>query len=69
MEASEEETLKNAKFDYTKLQTSLQTLKTSLPDLQPEAFNETMLEFVKIFNVIGSAIAFAFKGTYLNSKA
>lgn len=70
MEASEEETLKTAKFDYLKLQNSLQDLKTSLPDLQAEAFTTSMLEFVKIFNVIGSAIAFAFKGNsiQLNSK-
>lgn len=61
MQASDEETLKTAKFDYLKLQTCLQDLKTSLPDLQPEAFTGAMLEFVKIFNVIGSAIAFAFK--------
>jgi hypothetical protein len=65
MDHSDEEKLKNAQFDHEHFLKYLQEVKTTIPDIQPEPFLNTMTECVKMFNVIGSAIAFAFKGKKL----
>ena len=65
MEHSEEEKLKNAQFDHERFLQHLGEVKDSIPDIQVEPFLNTMTECVKMFNVIGSAIAFAFKGIKL----
>jgi len=66
MDRAEEENLKSAKFNHEKLLKYLEEVKESLPDINAESFLNAMLEFVKIFSIIGSAISFAFKGnTYL----
>lgn len=62
MDQSEEENLKSAKFDHQRLLKCLEEVKESLPDINSESFLNAMLEFVKIFSIIGSAISFAFKG-------
>jgi len=61
MDKSEIESLQNGKFDYVKLLKYLHAIQDTLPDIEPEAFLNAMVEFVKIFGIIGSAIAFAFK--------
>jgi len=65
MDRVEEESLKSAKFDHEKLLKYLEEVKESLPDINAESFLNAMLEFVKIFKIIGSAISFAFKGKLL----
>ena len=62
MNRTEEENLKNAKFNHEKLLKHLQEVNDSLPDIDSDAFLNAILEFVKIFGVIGSAFSFAFKG-------
>jgi len=61
MDRAEEENLKTAKFNHEKLLKHLEQVKESLPDINSESFLNAMLEFVKIFSIIGSAISFAFK--------
>jgi len=61
MDRTEEENLKNAKFNHEKLLKHLQEAKDTLPDIDSDAFLNAILELVKIFSIIGSAINFAFK--------
>jgi len=49
-------------FDYKDLLSSVKELKESLPSVAPEPFYRTMLEFVKIFDFMGSGLQMAFKG-------
>ena len=53
------------KFDYKDLLKSLADLKASLPIVDSNPFLQTMLEFVKIFDVMGSGMQMAFKGLFL----
>ena len=62
MDRTEEENLKNAKFSHERLLKHLQAVKDSVPDIDSDAFLEAILEFVKIFGILGSAFSFAFKG-------
>jgi len=48
-------------FDYKELLTSVKDLKDSLPNVAPEPFYKTLLEFVKIFDFMGSGLQMAFK--------
>lgn len=65
MDHNDEEKLKNAQFDHERFLQYLEDVRNSIPDIQPEPFLNTMTECVKMFNVIGSSIAFAFKGIKL----
>jgi len=49
------------KFDHKVLLKNLEDTKNSLPNLDPEPFYKTMLEYVKIFDAMGSALQMAFK--------
>lgn len=62
METTDSDLQKTGKFNHEVLIKSLTEVKGTVPDIKPEPFLQTMNEFVKIFQVIGSAIAFAFKG-------
>jgi hypothetical protein len=64
MDAKEEEDIQKATFSHEKLMKALEGIHKSLPDIDPVPYCECMLEFVKIFNIIGSAMAIAFKGEY-----
>jgi len=50
------------KFDYKELLKNLVELKASLPVVDSIPFTQTMLEFVKIFDFMGSGLQMAFKG-------
>lgn len=64
MDSKEEEDIQNAKFSHERLMKNLEGIHKSLPDIEPQPYLDTMIEFVKIFNIIGSAMAIAFKGKY-----
>jgi len=49
------------KFDHRALLKSLQETKESLPSLKPEAFYDIMLEFGKIFRIMGSSLDMAYR--------
>jgi len=51
-------------FDYKDLLNSVKELKGSLPKVAPEPFYKTLLEFVKIFDFMGSGLQMAFKGFF-----
>ncbi len=57
-----EEDLTKAKFNHHKLQEYLEEINKSLPDIDPKPYTNCMIEFVKIFNIIGSALSIAFQG-------
>jgi len=61
MDKSEEDNIKHAKFCFETLQKSLQGVNASLPDIDPVPYCDTMIEFVKIFNQMGSALSIAFQ--------
>ena len=50
------------KFNHETLLKSLQEVNNSLPSINSEAFCQTMLEYVKIFDSMGSGLQVAFKG-------
>lgn len=57
-----EENLKKQRFNFDNLVNNLEAINKSLPDPEPKPFLETMLEFVRIFNIMGSAMSIAFQG-------
>jgi len=57
-----EENLKKQSFSYENLVKNLEAVIQSLPDPDPKPFCEAMLEFVRIFNIMGSAMSIAFQG-------
>jgi len=50
-----------ARFNYKVLLADLENLKNSIPSIDRVAFSETILEFVKIFDLMGSGLQIAFK--------
>jgi hypothetical protein len=67
MDPKEEEEIQKANFNHETLFKALEGIHKSLPDIEPAPYYACMLEFVKIFNIIGSAMAIAFKGMYFFS--
>ena len=62
MEKSEEANLKNASFNSQNLIKYLEEINASIGDIPTNSWNNAMLEFVKIFNSMGSAMSMAFSG-------
>jgi len=56
------------KFDYKDLLKNLLELKASLPVVDSIPFYQTMLEFVKIFDFMGSGLQMAFKGFFFSNQ-
>lgn len=54
-----------AKFNPEALLKSLQEVNNSLPSINSDAFSQAMLEYVKIFDSMGSGLQVAFKGFIL----
>jgi hypothetical protein len=60
MDKQEEDSLKLQKFNMDILAKNLEEVNKNLADIPTEAWNNAMLEFVKIFNQMGSAMSMAF---------
>jgi len=60
MDKSEEDRLKYEKFNADILLKNLEEINKSLGDIPTEPWNNAMIEFVKIFNQMGSAMSMAF---------
>ena len=65
MDMKEQESLKKEKFDYTKLVGVLKELTADLSDINPSLFWKLLMEVVKIFNEMSSALSIAFQGEIL----
>jgi len=61
MEDKDGDDIKKQPFSYEKLVLNLKGVNASLPDPDPKAFTNVMLEFVRIFNTMGSAMSIAFQ--------
>ena len=53
---------KKEAFDYKRLDALLTEITADLSDVNPELFWKILLEFVKIFNEMSSALSLAFQG-------
>lgn len=60
MDKAEEDKLKTQKFNQETLIKNLEDINKNLGDIPTESWNNAMLEFVKIFNQMGSAMSMAF---------
>ena len=66
MEKSEETNLKISSFNSENLIKYLEEINASIGDIPTNSWNNAMLEFVKIFNSMGSAMSMAFSGLISN---
>lgn len=62
MSAKELDAIKKGKFDYTTLVSLLKETTSDLSDINPELFWKILIEVVKIFNEMSSALSIAFQG-------
>lgn len=63
MDAKEVESLKKERFDIVKLEALTDEVLKDLTDLHPDQFLKSILEIVKIFNEMSSALSIAFQGS------
>ena len=62
MDSKDLDALKREKFDHKRLDALLTEITADLSDVNPELFWKILLEFVKIFNEMSSALSLAFQG-------
>lgn len=63
MDASELENLKKEKFQITKFDQILREITKDLSDINPQLFWRYLIEILKIFNEMSSALSLAFQGS------